>query len=59
MSGSLAATPWAKAAMLGTDNPRGISRRGMNQESRDHNKHNSLGQSGHKPARHSTAQEKH
>jgi hypothetical protein len=59
MSGSRAATPWAKAAMLGTDNPRGISRRGMNQESRDHNKHNSLGQSGHKPARHSTAQEKH
>lgn len=29
------------------------------QESRDHNKHNNGGQSGHKPQHHSPAQEKH
>jgi hypothetical protein len=29
------------------------------QESRDHNKHNNSGQSGHKPQQHSPAQEKH
>jgi hypothetical protein len=29
------------------------------QESRDHNKHNNAGQSGHKPQHHSPAQEKH
>jgi len=29
------------------------------QESRDHNKHNNPGQSGHKPQQHSPAQEKH
>ncbi len=29
------------------------------QESRDHNKHNNSGQSGHKPQGHSPAQEKH
>ena len=29
------------------------------QESRDHNKHNHSGQSGHKPQQHSPAQEKH
>jgi hypothetical protein len=29
------------------------------QESRDHNKHNTSGQSGHKPQQHSPAQEKH
>jgi hypothetical protein len=29
------------------------------QESRDHNKHNNAGQSGHKPQQHSPAQEKH
>ncbi|MCB5177677.1 MULTISPECIES: hypothetical protein [Microvirga] len=28
------------------------------QESRDHNKHNNAGQSGHKPQQHSPAQEK-
>jgi hypothetical protein len=36
-----------------------VSRRGMNQESRDHNKHNNPGQSGHKPQKHSPAEEKH
>ena len=34
-----------------------ISRRGMNQES-DHNKHNDGGQSGHKPQKHTPAEEK-
>lgn len=29
------------------------------QESRDHNKHNNAGQSGHGPQQHSPAQEKH
>ncbi len=29
------------------------------QESRDYNKHNNAGQSGHKPQQHSPAQEKH
>jgi hypothetical protein len=42
-----------------TDNPHGVSQQGMNQESRDHNKHNNPGQSGHKPQKHSPAQEKH
>jgi hypothetical protein len=36
-----------------------VSRGGMNQESRDHNKHNKGGQSGHKPQQHSPAEEKH
>lgn len=36
-----------------------VSRGGMNQESRDHNKHNNSGQSGHKPQEHSPAEEKH
>jgi len=36
-----------------------VSRSGMNQESRDHNKHNHAGQSGHKPQKHSPAEEKH
>jgi hypothetical protein len=36
-----------------------VSRRGMNQESRDHNKHNHGGQSGHKPQKHTPAEEKH
>ena len=36
-----------------------VSRRGMNQESRDHNKHNDPGQSGHKPQKHGPAEEKH
>ena len=36
-----------------------VSRRGMNQESRDHNKHNHPGQSGHKPQKHGPAEEKH
>jgi hypothetical protein len=35
-----------------------VSGRGMNQESRDHNKHNHPGQSGHKPQQHSPAEEK-
>jgi hypothetical protein len=30
----------------------------MNQESRDHNKHNNAGQDGHKPQKHSPAEEK-
>jgi len=34
-----------------------VSFRGMNQES-DHNKHNDSGQSGHKPQKHSPAEEK-
>ena len=29
------------------------------QETRDHNKHNHAGQSGHKPQKHSPAEEKH
>ena len=36
-----------------------VSRGGMNQESRDHNKHNNSGQSGHGPQKHSPAEEKH
>ncbi len=36
-----------------------VSRGGMNQESRDHNKHNDPGQSGHKPQEPSPDQEKH
>jgi len=36
-----------------------VSRGGMNQESRDHNKHNNPGQSGHKPQKHGPAEEKH
>ena len=36
-----------------------VSRGGMNQESRDHNKHNKGGQEGHKPQKHSPAEEKH
>ena len=35
-----------------------VSRGGMHQESRDHNKHNNSGQSGHKPQKHSPAEEK-
>ena len=35
-----------------------VSRGGMNEESRDHNKHNDPGQSGHKPQQPSPAQEK-
>ena len=35
-----------------------VSRGGVNQES-DHHKHNRLGQGGHKPQRHSPAEEKH
>jgi hypothetical protein len=35
-----------------------VSRGGLYQESRDHNKHNDPGQSGHKPQEHSPAQEK-
>ena len=36
-----------------------VSRGGMNQESRDHNKHNHGGQTGHGPQEHSPAEEKH
>jgi hypothetical protein len=36
-----------------------VSRGGLNQESRDHNKNNNPGQSGHKPQRHGPAEEKH
>jgi hypothetical protein len=36
-----------------------VSRGGINQESRDHNKHNNPGQSGHKPQKHGPAEEKH
>lgn len=35
-----------------------VSRGGMNQESRDHNKHNNPGQSGHASQQHSPAEEK-
>ena len=35
-----------------------VSHRGMNQESRDHNKHNDRGQTGHKPQKHGPAEEK-
>ncbi len=31
----------------------------LHQESRDHNKHNNPGQEGHKPQKHTPAQEKH
>jgi hypothetical protein len=39
----------------------GIGRRGgaTHQETREHNKHNDPGQSGHKPQKHSPSQEKH
>ena len=36
-----------------------ISKGGMHQESRDHNKHNNSGQSGHKAQEPSPSQEKH
>ena len=36
-----------------------ISQRGMNQETRGQNKHNKGGQSGHKPQKHTPAEEKH
>ena len=36
-----------------------VSRGGLHQESRDHNKHNKPGQTGHKPQHHSPAEEKH
>lgn len=36
-----------------------VSRGGMNQESRDHNKHNDPGQTGHKPQKFGPANEKH
>ncbi len=32
---------------------------GTHQETREHNKHNNPGQSGHKPQKHSPAEEKH
>ena len=35
-----------------------VSRGGVNQESRDHNKHNHPGQTGHKPQRHGPAEQK-
>jgi len=35
-----------------------VSHGGADQESRDHNKHNDPGQSGHKPQRHTSAEEK-
>jgi len=35
-----------------------VSRGGLNQESRDHNKHNRPGQAGHKPQRHGAAEQK-
>ncbi|WP_245443147.1 hypothetical protein [Labrys okinawensis] len=35
-----------------------VSRGGLNQESRDHNKHNRSGQEGHRPQRHSPAEQK-
>jgi hypothetical protein len=35
-----------------------VSRGGMNQEDRSHNKHNHSGQPGHKPQQHSPAEEK-
>jgi len=36
-----------------------VSRGGLNQESRDHHKHNNPGQGGHKPQRHGPSEEKH
>lgn len=36
-----------------------VSRGGMHQESRDHNKHNHPGQTGHKPQKHGPDEEKH
>lgn len=36
-----------------------VSFEGMNQESRDHNKHNHQTQSGHGPQKHKPAEEKH
>ncbi|MEZ2409065.1 hypothetical protein AB6806_19860 [Bosea sp. RCC_152_1] len=35
-----------------------VSRAGLNQESRNHNKHNRAGQDGHKSQRHGPAEEK-
>jgi hypothetical protein len=35
-----------------------VSRGGFNQENRDHNKHNHLDQTGHKPQRHGPAEQK-
>ena len=49
-------TPHARSARL-SEMP--VSQRGMHQESRDHNKHNNPGQRGHKPQKHSPAEEKH
>ena len=42
-----------------TDNPSGVSRSGMHQETRGQNKHNRGGQEGHRPQEHTPDQEKH
>lgn len=46
----------AAATPRPTEHP--VSHTGMNQEDRDHNKHNRGGQQGHKPQRHREAEEK-
>ncbi len=54
--------PQATKSAASLDDPRQTgnpnSSQGMNQESRDHNKHNNSGQSGHKPQKHSPNEEK-
>ena len=43
-------SPGGRSSMKGSDS---------HQETREHNKHNHQGQSGHKPQKHSPAEEKH
>ena len=43
----------------GRDSAPPVSRAGLHQETRDHNKHNHAGQTGHKRQSHSPAEEKH
>ena len=57
-TGPTAAAP-REAGSEARDSEFAVSRGGMNQESRDHNKHNHSGQDGHKPQKHSPAEEKH
>jgi len=52
-------TPPRNGSVRPTDNPSGISRGGMSQETRGQNKHNKPGQSGHRPHKHAPEQEKH
>ena len=57
-SGAPATDGFKEAGTEGRESEFAVSRGGMNQESRDHNKHNHGGQSGHGPQKHSPAEQK-